>query len=307
MALVVPDADSVLEEINRVLRRLEGPDAHHGAGLLAVTLRAMADAQARLLRSFDFRIQGQDTAIAELRQQNAGENARRNARLVELTEILAGHGVVLVELQQYRRDGPTRRRSLLTELESRFQRQEAGVMELAQRVENSEVMVGELRKHAAEMVSEVQQVRTSDGETRMRITRCKDEILDLWRLHEEVANQQGSAVAAVQEQQQRHSACLSELQRWCVGHQRARAQRLEAELKSPSRATSPTAANRTTSPTGSPLSSTALRGSLSASPLSSSAARRSSLSPSPNSWCPTTPVGGQRFPRSGGDCEGWQV
>lgn len=267
MTAAVSEADNVLEEVNRILRRLEAPDAdHHGAGWLSVMLRAVAEAQARLFRSLEFRIHSQDAAITEIRQQSAGENARRSNRLVELTEILAGHGAVLVELQQYRKDEPMRRRSLLAELESRFQGQEAGVVEIAQRFGNTETMVGELRKHAAEMVSEMQQLRTSDGEMRTRVTRCKDEILDLWRLEEEVTAKHSSTIAALQQQQQRQAASLAELQRWCAGRQRSRVQRLEAEITCSSRPAS-----------------------CEASPLSSAAPPpRGSASPSPSSRCITT-------------------
>lgn len=243
MAASGADVEGTLEEVNRLLRRLEVPDGglHHGGGVLSVTLRGVADAQARLFRLLDFRLQGHEHALAEIRQQAQTENSRRGARFVELTEILAGHGGVLAELQQHQKEEPHRRQALLAELSTEFQVQEKGVNELAERFDNVEAVVRELRHHASEVVAETQQLRTSEGEVRSRLSRCKEEVVDLWRVYEEMNAKQNTALAKlhdqlqqpmakIQKELQQQAASVAELQRRCAERQRSRVQRLEAEV-----------------------------------------------------------------------------
>jgi len=217
---VAADFDGTLAEVSRLLRRLEMPDVDlPGAAWLAVTLRAVADAQARLFRSIDFHVKAQENAIMEIRQQNHGENARRNAKLVDLTEILAGHGTVLVELQQYRKDEPTRRRSLKAELEARFQGQDAVAVQLVQRVDAFEGMLTELSQHGNHLAEELHQTRCLQVET---IAKCQEETQRRGKIVEDVQ--------FLQQQAQVSNHSLAELQRSVAGRQRSRVRQLEAEL-----------------------------------------------------------------------------
>lgn len=231
VSLTHGDVDGMLGEVSRLLRRLDAPDAEMpGAAWLSATLRSVAETQARLLRSFEFQLQGQENAISEIRQQTSAENARRGSRLVELTEILAGHGGVLVELQQYRKEEPARRRSLAAEMEGRLQGQEAMVVGLAQRLERSEAVAEELRSQLAERGANLEQVRAECAATGSRVVRAREELQDQRHLHEELSAAHGQSIHALQQQQQLSSHALAELQRWVAGRQRSRVRRLEADI-----------------------------------------------------------------------------
>lgn len=235
--------ESVLEEVKSVLRRLEAPDVEiQGAGRLSVILRGVADAQARLFRSLEYRLQVQENCVSELRQHNASENARRSQRLVELTEILAGHGGVLAELQQFRKEEPSRRQSLLAECSSFFQAQERGVVELAQRLDGTDALVADLRRYASEQSVELQQLHKAEGENRSRVNRLKEEVMELCKYNEETFSRHNGALLKLQQSVQQQDLAVSELQRWSTGRQRSRVRQLEAEVASsavPSRESSP--------------------------------------------------------------------
>lgn len=235
MTAMVVDVDSMLGEVNRLLHRLEAPDvALPGAAWLAVTLRGMADSQARLFRAFEFHLQGQENAIAEIRQQSNAENARRSSRLVELTEILAGHGTVLAELQRHRKEEPARRRSLKSELEVLIHGQEASVVGLAQRLDGTEAMV---HAHVADLISGMQQVRAAGAEQALNMERLRETCFDQAKFYEEVSASHGSHLTQLQQQHQLSSHAIAEVQRWVAGRQRSRVQTLETMQKEQVQAT----------------------------------------------------------------------
>eukprot|EP00443_Scrippsiella_acuminata_P018286 CAMPEP_0115266668 /NCGR_PEP_ID=MMETSP0270-20121206/51586_1 /TAXON_ID=71861 /ORGANISM="Scrippsiella trochoidea, Strain CCMP3099" /LENGTH=254 /DNA_ID=CAMNT_0002682771 /DNA_START=24 /DNA_END=785 /DNA_ORIENTATION=+ len=159
-----------------------------------------------------------------------GSSVSLSRRLAELAEILAGHGAILQDLQVFKAEEPVRRRTWLVGVESSLQGQQVALQNMAHRMDSAEASVAELRQRLAEDGILMHRLSTSEGEFRNRLARCKDEVSDLWRLHEELSARHNVALAEFRQQQQTHWGEIVELRRWGTSRQRSRVERLEAEL-----------------------------------------------------------------------------